>query len=66
VFATERLADEDGSLDAAHQVAGQRVPAGRLGNPDEYGNLVAFICTERAAYQTGTVIPLDGGMVRAI
>ncbi len=66
MFATERLAGEDGSLDAAHQVASQTVPAGRLGNPVEYGDLVAFICSERAAYLTGAVIPLDGGMVRAI
>lgn len=66
MFATERLAGEDGSLDAAQQVASQTVPAGRLGNPAEYGDLVAFLCSERAAYLTGAVIPLDGGMVRAI
>jgi 3-oxoacyl-[acyl-carrier protein] reductase len=66
MFATERLADEDGSLDAAHQVANQMVPAGRLGNPAEYGDLVAFLCSERAAYLTGAVIPLDGGLVRSI
>ena len=66
MFATERLAGEDGSLDAAQQVASQMVPAGRLGDPAEYGDLVAFLCSERAAYLTGTVIPLDGGMVRAI
>ena len=35
----------------------------RLGTPDEYGDLVAFICSERAAYLTGTVIPLDGGLL---
>jgi 3-oxoacyl-[acyl-carrier protein] reductase len=66
MFATERLAGEDGSLDAAQQVASQTVPAGRLGNPAEYGDLVAFLCSERAAYLTGAVIPLDGGLVRAV
>jgi 3-oxoacyl-[acyl-carrier protein] reductase len=66
MFATERLADVRGSLDAAHEFAQQSVPARRLGNPAEYGDLVAFLCSERAAYLTGAVIPLDGGLVRAI
>jgi 3-oxoacyl-[acyl-carrier protein] reductase len=64
-FATERVADNAGSLDAAEQQARRDVPARRLGTPDEYGDLVAFLCSERAAYLTGTVIPLDGGLVRA-
>ena len=46
--------------------AAQEVPAGRLGRPEEYGDLVAFLCSERAAYLTGTVIPLDGGLLRSI
>jgi 3-oxoacyl-[acyl-carrier protein] reductase len=66
MFATERLADVRGSLDAAQEAARQRVPAGRLGDPAEYGDLVAFLCSQRAAYLTGAVIPLDGGLVRAI
>jgi 3-oxoacyl-[acyl-carrier protein] reductase len=66
MFATERLASDDGSLDAAHEVARKTVPAGRLGTPAEYGDLVAFLCSDRAAYLTGAVIPLDGGLVRAI
>ena len=41
------------------------VPAGRLGTPEEYGDLVAFICSERAGYLTGTVIPLDGGRLQS-
>ena len=66
MFATDRLADKEGSLDAARRVARERVPAQRLGDPDEYGDLVAFLCSQRAAYLTGTVIPLDGGMVRSL
>ncbi len=64
-FATERLADNAGSLDAAEEAARNDVPAARLGQPDEYGDLVAFLCSERAAYVTGTVIPIDGGMLRS-
>jgi 3-oxoacyl-[acyl-carrier protein] reductase len=66
MFATKRLADARGSLDAAREVARQSIPARRLGEPDEYGDLVAFLCSERAAYLTGATIPLDGGMVRAL
>ena len=66
MFATERLADMRGSLDAAAQAARERVPAGRLGDPDEYGDLVAFLCSERASFLTGAVIPLDGGMLASI
>lgn len=64
-FATERLAANAGSLEQAEAAAQTEVPAGRLGQPEEYGDLVAFLCSERAAYLTGTVIPLDGGMLRS-
>jgi 3-oxoacyl-[acyl-carrier protein] reductase len=64
MFATDRLADTSGSLDNAEAGARTAVPAGRLGLPDEYGDLVAFLASERAAYLTGAVIPLDGGMLK--
>lgn len=64
-FATERLASNMGSLEQAEEAAKTDVPAGRLGTPEEYGDLVAFLCSERAAYLTGTVIPLDGGLLRS-
>jgi len=66
MFATERLADPQGSLEGAEELARQRVPAKRLGRPEEYGDLVAFLCSERAAYLTGAVIPLDGGLLRSL
>jgi 3-oxoacyl-[acyl-carrier protein] reductase len=62
-FATERLADNAGSLEAAEEAAKREVPAARLGRPEEYGDLVAFLCSERAAYITGTTIPIDGGLL---
>ncbi len=64
-FATDRLADGGGSLAAAEEAARSEVPAGRLGRPEEFGDLVAFLCSERAAYLTGTVIPLDGGLLKS-
>ncbi|HSI80440.1 MAG TPA: SDR family oxidoreductase [Solirubrobacterales bacterium] len=66
-FATERLAElSGGSIAPAVERARGEVPAGRLGEPSEYADLVAFLCSERAAYLTGTVIPLDGGLVRSV
>ncbi len=64
-FATDRLADHAGSLEVAEEAARTQVPAGRLGLPNEYGDLVAFLCSTRAAYLTGTVIPLDGGLLNS-
>jgi 3-oxoacyl-[acyl-carrier protein] reductase len=66
MIATDRLADLRGSLEQAEAAARERVPAGRLGTPDEYGDLAAFLCSDRAAYLTGAVIPLDGGLLRSV
>jgi 3-oxoacyl-[acyl-carrier protein] reductase len=38
------------------------IPAGRAGTPEEIGELVAFLCSEQAAYITGGVFVADGGM----
>jgi 3-oxoacyl-[acyl-carrier protein] reductase len=42
------------------------IPLGRLGTPREIGDLVAFLCSDRAAYVTGTVITVDGGLTRGL
>ncbi len=64
-FATERLVELGGSMEEAERRAREDVPAGRLGTPEEYGELVAFLCSERAAYLTGAMVPLDGGLLRS-
>lgn len=43
-----------------------QVPAGRLGKPQEFAALVAFLASERAAYINGTSIAVDGGRVRSL
>jgi 3-oxoacyl-[acyl-carrier protein] reductase len=38
------------------------IPMGRLGKPEEVGDLVAFLASDRASFITGTSVVLDGGM----
>jgi 3-oxoacyl-[acyl-carrier protein] reductase len=60
LHATERVAalhGGDGNVDPA---AG--VPAGRLGDPGDFGRVAAFLCSEAANYVTGTAIQVDGGV----
>jgi 3-oxoacyl-[acyl-carrier protein] reductase len=37
------------------------IPAARIGLPEEFGALAAFLCSEYAAFVTGAAIPVDGG-----
>jgi 3-oxoacyl-[acyl-carrier protein] reductase len=65
-FATDRLVENEGSMEDAERSAREAVPAGRLGLPEEFGDLVAFLASDRAAYITGTAIPIDGGLLRSV
>jgi 3-oxoacyl-[acyl-carrier protein] reductase len=65
-FATDRLAANEGSMENAERSARETVPARRLGTPAEFGDLVAFLASDRAAYINGTVIPIDGGLLRGV
>ncbi|MFB6312048.1 MAG: SDR family oxidoreductase [Salinirussus sp.] len=40
---------------------GGDVPLGRIGQPEELGEVVAFLCSERSSYLNGVAIPVDGG-----
>ena len=42
------------------------IPIGRLGHPEEVGDLVAFLASERAGFVTGTSVVADGGRFQAI
>ncbi len=42
------------------------IPMGRMGRPEEVGDLVAFLSSDRASFLTGTSVVLDGGMLQSI
>ena len=42
------------------------IPAGRYGTPEEYGDVVAFLASQRASYVTGSIIRVDGGYISSI
>lgn len=41
----------------------EQIPMGRLGTPEDVAEVVAFLASSAAAYMTGTVLAVDGGMV---
>jgi NAD(P)-dependent dehydrogenase (short-subunit alcohol dehydrogenase family) len=63
-----RASGSPGSLDAFYtEHARQRaIPLGRYGEAQEAGDLIAFLCSGRAAYITGTAINLDGGAANVV
>ncbi len=63
-IATARLRELYGEGPPAEEVA--RIPAQRLGEPRELGDLVAFLCSSRGSYISGTHIPVDGGLFRGL
>jgi NAD(P)-dependent dehydrogenase (short-subunit alcohol dehydrogenase family) len=42
---------------------GERIPAGRVGLPDDIGPFAAFLCSAGASYMTGQIVWVDGGMI---
>jgi 3-oxoacyl-[acyl-carrier protein] reductase len=43
-----------------------QIPMGRLGSPEEFAAMAAFLVSERASYITGTSIQVDGGWIRSL
>lgn len=42
----------------------ERQRIGRFGKPEEIGNMIAFLCSDLASFNTGSIIPIDGGQGR--
>jgi len=44
----------------------QDIPMGRIGTPEEFANMVVFLASERASYITGSVVQVDGGLIKSV
>lgn len=59
---TDRMAE----LGVDTTTMGPKIPAGRVGEPNEFAALAAFLASERASYITGQAIGVDGGLLHSI
>jgi 3-oxoacyl-[acyl-carrier protein] reductase len=48
----------------ARKFLSERQRIGRFGKPEEIGDFVAFLCSDLASFNTGSIVPIDGGMGR--
>ena len=66
-FLDEQKAKREGrSVEEVAAESTASIPVGRYGKPQEYGDVVAFLASERASFVTGSVIRVDGGMIASI
>jgi 3-oxoacyl-[acyl-carrier protein] reductase len=66
---TDRVSELDaatGDAAAAKAAAVAGIPLGRYGRPAEFGQAAAFLLSERSSFVTGVMLPVDGGMLRAL
>lgn len=66
-FLDEAKARREGrSVDDVSAESTSSIPLGRYGKPEEYGDVVTFLASERAAYINGSTIRVDGGLIASI
>nr|WP_321463486.1 SDR family oxidoreductase [uncultured Cohaesibacter sp.] len=73
-IATDRVAELDAgkakksgqSVEDVKAASRATIPAGRYGKPEEFGAVVTFLCSEQASFVTGSMLRVDGGMIKGM
>jgi 3-oxoacyl-[acyl-carrier protein] reductase len=65
-LAEAAAAREGTTADVVQRRTEEKIPLKRLGTPAEFGDVVAFLASDRASYITGTTLQVDGGFVRGL
>ena len=63
---TDRVRDLDGPDPEVRRAVEQTIPLRRYGTPEEFGRVAAFVLSPAAGYLTGAMVPVDGGITRAL
>jgi 3-oxoacyl-[acyl-carrier protein] reductase len=61
-----RAATTGATVEEIQRTTIARIPLGRYGDPAELGRVGAFLLSPAASYVTGAIVPVDGGMIRAL
>lgn len=54
------------SYEKAVEETKRDIPVDKIGDPDTFGDTVAFLCSDRASFINGVALPLDGGATRSV